>query len=206
MVNLRILLGFAFLPAGLKKVLDEPFTDPHNTGAFHDFLHAFHATGFFYQFVGAVQLCIATLLLTQTLPTLGAAMAVPLFAAIAVFCWSTKAIFTAFVVTLMLAGAAALVVWDFDRWRDVVGAPPRTPREPAEPPIDLGLWRRCGAAILILYLGITAMSGGVYRPRGVELDNPAFWMLPLIAMLPIVTLVIEQLRRRSARKHQTEVP
>lgn len=39
-VNLRYLIGFAFVPAGLKKVLDQPFTDPANHGRFHDFLHA----------------------------------------------------------------------------------------------------------------------------------------------------------------------
>ena len=69
--NLRILLGFAFVPAGLKKVLYQPFTDPQNTGAFHDFLYAFYATGAFYTFVGGIQLIIAVLLMTQTFATLG---------------------------------------------------------------------------------------------------------------------------------------
>ena len=56
---LRIAIGFAFLPAGLKKILGQPFTDPSFQGRFHEFLHAFHATGFFYKFVGGVQLVAA---------------------------------------------------------------------------------------------------------------------------------------------------
>ena len=44
-VNLRFLIGFAFVPAALKKVLGQPFTDPTNHGPFHDFLHGFYATG-----------------------------------------------------------------------------------------------------------------------------------------------------------------
>ena len=44
-IVLRMLIGFAFIPAGLKKLLGQPFTDPANTGVFHEFLHAFHATG-----------------------------------------------------------------------------------------------------------------------------------------------------------------
>lgn len=187
-VNLRILLGFAFVPAGLKKVLDQPFTDPANTGAFHEFLHAFHATGFFYQFVGLVQLAIAVLLMTQRFAAVGALMALPVFTAIGVFCWSTAAYFTAFMVTLMWLGTAALVVWDLDRWRGVMGAE-------VTDAVDLRLWRGCGAAILALYVAVCAASGGVYRPRGVELDNPAFWLLPLIALFPIAALVIEQRRR-----------
>ena len=64
-IVLRMMIGFAFIPAGLKKLLGQPFTDPANTGVFHEFLHAFHATGLFYQFVGALQLTAAVFLITQ---------------------------------------------------------------------------------------------------------------------------------------------
>src|SRR5690349_14630379 len=88
-VVLRLLIGFALLPAGLKKVLHQPFTDAARTGRFHDFLDAFHATGGFYQFVGVVQLTAAVLLLTQRFALLGAVLALPVVTAIMVFCWST---------------------------------------------------------------------------------------------------------------------
>ncbi len=201
-VNLRILLGFAFLPAGLKKVLAQPFTDPGNTGTFHEFLHAFHATGFFYQFVGIVQLTTATLLMTQTFATLGALMALPVFVAITVFCWSTQVFPTATMASLMLLGTCALVLWDYDKWRAIFGSfrrPVEAPAEPTAPPVvDITLWRSCGIGILVLYLAICALAGGIYRPRGVELDNPAFYLLPLVALFPVVTFIIEQRRRRAA--------
>ena len=111
-IVLRYLIGFAFLPAGLKKVLGQPFTDPANSGRFHDFLHAFHATGGFYRFVGVVQLTAAALLLTQRFALLGALLALPVITAIAAFCWSTGVVPTAVVATLMMLGTAALVVWD----------------------------------------------------------------------------------------------
>ena len=76
-IVLRIVIGFAFLPAGLKKVLGEPFTDPTNTGPFHEFLHAFHGTGFFYSFVGAVQLLAAILMMTQRYATVFSQFARP---------------------------------------------------------------------------------------------------------------------------------
>lgn len=199
--NLRILLGFAFVPAGLKKVLGQPFTDPQNTGSFHEFLHAFHATGVFYPFVGGVQLLIAVLLMTQTFATLGALMALPVLTAITVFCWSTRVVPTATVTTLMLAGALVLVAWDLDRWLPILdpraAVPPPDPAIP--PPIDLALWRACGASILAFY-GLTCLVyGGVYRPKGMDLGNPAFYALPLIALFPVVTWVVEERRRaRSA--------
>ena len=201
-VTLRLLLGFAFLPAGLKKVLGQPFTDPGNTGPFHAFLHAFLATGFFYRFVGGVQLCVAFLLMTQTYGTLGALLAVPIFAAITVLCWSTGALFTGVMTTFMLAGALALCAWDYEALRGLflpVGrrgqAAATAPREPAAP-IDLMLWRRCGLAVLALYLGSCVLSGGIYRPRGVELSHPAFYVFPLIALLPVVTWLVERRQSR----------
>ncbi len=195
--NLRILLGFAFVPAGLKKALYQPFTDPQNTGAFHDFLHTFYATGVFYQFVGVVQLAIAILLMTQTFATLGALMALPVITCITVFCWSTGVIPTAIVATLMLSGTLVLILWDIDRWLTVVRpgyiAPPSDTT--AAPPIDLSLWRACGAGILVFY-GLTCIVyGGVYRPKGMDPSDPAFYVLPLITLFPIVTLIVEQRRR-----------
>ena len=151
-VNLRILIGFAFLPAALKKILDQPFTDPANTGRFHDFLHAFHATGWFYTFVGVCQLVAAVLLCTQRFALLGAIVAFPVLTAITAFCWSTG--------------------------------------------VDLARWAWCGLAIIALYVGVCLAHGGIYRPRGMDLGNPAFYVLPTIAMLPLVTLALDLRARR----------
>lgn len=180
-ILLRYLIGFAFLPAGLKKILGEPFTDPANHGRFHDFLHAFHATGGFYRFVGAVQLVAAALLLTQRFALAGAVLVLPVITAITVFCWSTAVYPTATIATMMWLGTAALVVWDLDRWRGVVAPQPGPALRP---------WILAGAAILLLYLGATALTGAIYRPRGVELDRPAFYLLVVIPLIPLVTWIV----------------
>lgn len=197
-INLRFLIGFAFLPAALKKILDQPFTDPANTGRFHDFLHAFHATGWFYQFVGITQLVAALLLCTQRFALLGAVIAFPVLTAITAFCWSTAVIPTATVATLMWLGTLALLIWDIDRWRGVLGAPAAMPAlEPS--PVDLGRWTACGLAIITLYVGVCLAHGGIYRPRGMDLGNPAFYVLPMIMLLPLVTLALDiRARRRTA--------
>src|SRR5688500_10123229 len=198
-VNLRFLIGFAFLPSSLKKLLDQPFTDPANHGRFHDFLHAFHATGWFYSFVGAMQLTAATLLFTQRFATIGALIALPILSAITVFCWSTQVYPTASIATLMWLGTLGLVLWDIDKWRGVFMRDDRAAKvriEPIAARIDLQLWARCGLAILFVYLGSALARGGVYRPRGIELDEPAFYVLPIVLLLPLITLVIDQRRVR----------
>ncbi len=202
-VNLRLLLGFAFLPAGLKKLLGQPFTDLASHGAFHDFLHAFRDTGGFYRVVGVLQLCAAALLLTQRFATLGALIALPIITAITAFCWSTGVVPTAVVASLMWCGTVGLVLWDLDRWRGVLRAedaappPPRAPAPDGPALVELRLWAGCGGAILVLYLAITALAGRIYRPRGVELDAPAFYLLVAIPLLPLLTYLLERRRRRA---------
>ena len=199
-INLRILIGFAFLPSGLKKLLDEPFTDPAKTGRFHDFLDAFYATGWFYQFVGVMQLLTASLLITQRFSTVGALFAVPITATIAAFCWSTQAgLPTSIVITLMFLGSLGLALWDLPRWQLVFArddrahelvVPARSER------VEMRLWQACGVAIITLYFATCAALGGVYRPKGMEVTDPAFYVMPAILLFPIVTLVIEQRRLR----------
>lgn len=198
--NLRILIGFAFLPAALKKLLDQPFTDPARTGPFHDFLHAFHATGWFYQFVGVLQLIAAALLCSQRFALAGALVALPILTAITAFCWSTRVVPTATVATLMWLGTAGLLAWELAPWRArLAGRAPAQEEQPATPaPIDLRRWQWCGAAVFTLYVGTCLAHGGIYRPRGMELGSPAFYALPAIALLPFVTLALDVRARRRA--------
>lgn len=195
-INLRFLIGFAFLPASLKKITNQPFTDPANHGRFHDFLHAFYATGWFYQLVGVLQLLAATLLFTQRFATLGALIALPILTAITALCWSTGAYPTASIATLMLLGTVGLACWDLPRLRGLFGRDDRPFDEHAEAaPVALRRWIYCGTAMLALYLGSTIARGGVYRPRGMEWSEPAFYVMPVVLLLPILTLVLDRPRR-----------
>jgi uncharacterized membrane protein YphA (DoxX/SURF4 family) len=195
--NLRILIAFAFLPAGLKKVTGQPFTDAGTSGAFHDFLHAFHATGFFYGFVGAVQLTAAALLVSQRFALLGALIALPVLAAILAFCWSTGVVPTAIVVTLMTVATVGLIAWDGHRLRALIGDAPIAAAPAA--PIATGLWTACGVAVCLLYLAACAITGEVYRPRGSEPHRLGFWVLAVMPALPLLTLIADVRRHRKSR-------
>jgi len=140
-------------------------------------------------------------LFTQRFATVGALIALPILTAITAFCWSTQVYPTASIATLMWLGTIGLVVWDLDKWRGIFVRDDR-PYEikitPIEAPIDLRLWGRSGFAILVVYLGSAIVRGGVYRPRGIELDEPAFYVLPAVMLIAIVTFVIDQRRARVA--------
>ncbi len=194
--NLRIILGFAFLPAGLKKLLGEPFTDVVSRSAFHTFLYAFHDTGLFYRFVGCMQLLAAILLMTQTFALLGAVLMLPILVAIGVFCYSTAVgIPTLVTVTLMTMGILGLLAWDCQKLRGLVvpeGSEGRIVATPVQATIHPTLWARCGWAVLGTYALATLLNGGVYRPRGFEPDNPAFYLLPLVTVYPVVTWLLDR--------------
>jgi len=194
--NLRIFVGFAFVPAGLKKVLGQPFTDPDLHGPFHDFLHAFHATGWFYRFVGAVQLLAAVLLMTGRFATFGALLATPILTTILALCWSTKVYPTASVVSLMWLAVLALLLWDWFRWRGIFGRTTSLVAIP-EPRVHGRLWEACGAAVLCLYLAVCAATGGVYRPRGAAWSSPAFYVFPAMLLIVVATGLVD---RSLARK------
>lgn len=198
--NLRLAIGFAFVPAGMTKVIGRPFTDPANQGVFHDFLRAFLATGGFYRFVGAMQLVAALLLMTQRRATLGAALALPIAAAITAFCWSTTSAPTVIVTTLMTLGLVGLLVWDLRAWRGVIDDRASSPRPEVDrtirPPIDRRIWAWCGVAMIVSYVGLCVALGEVYRPRKPSPDSAALYVLPAIALMPIAAWAIERRRRR----------
>jgi hypothetical protein len=106
----------------------------------------------------------------------------------------------------MWLGTVGLVLWDIDKWRAVL-ASDRHGLElrvaPIEAPVDLALWARCGAAIVVLYLASALARGGVYRPRGVELGEPTCYVLPLVMLLPVVTFVVDRRRARRRRAPAT---
>jgi uncharacterized membrane protein YphA (DoxX/SURF4 family) len=195
---LRIFLGFALLPSGLKKVLGTPFTDPENHGPFHDFLHAFYATGFFYTFVGLCQLLTALLLMTQRWASLGAVLMAPIITVILVFCWSTHVVPTATVVSAMFLGTVFLLLWDRAKWLALLYPEPSSrawPVRAAAPELaGTRRWGVCGLAVYVCYLLSCAAQGGVYRPRGLAWHEPAFYVLPALLLLPAVTYFVDRRR------------
>jgi hypothetical protein len=204
--NLRIFIGFAMLPAGLKKVLGEPFTDPGNTGPFHDFLHAFHDTGAFYPFVGLTQVLIALLLMTQRFALVGAMLLLPVLTTILVFCWSTAVYPTASVVTMMWLGNVGLFLWDIERWRGVIGEGGATATSASTSEDDRLIvrhWALAGFLVFALY-GLSALVyGGIYRPRGFEAHEPAFWVLVALLAVPVTIGLVERRAFRIRRSTLT---
>ncbi|MGY3214842.1 DoxX family membrane protein [Mucilaginibacter sp. HD30] len=112
---LRYLIGFAFIPSGMKKLLGLRFTQIPDSDPIGHFFEAMYQMGLYWNFLGAGQLLAALLLMTQRFATLGALIFS--FIAINIFVITISLPFTGtWVITsgLVLAGIC-LLLWDYNK-------------------------------------------------------------------------------------------
>lgn len=114
-VFVRFLIGFAFIPSGLTKLLGERFTLISIDEPIGFFFEAMYQTGIYWQFLGFVQLLAGFLLITQRFATLGAVV----FFGIIVNIWLITVGLhfqgTWIITSLMLLASLLLLVWDWDK-------------------------------------------------------------------------------------------
>lgn len=120
---LRIVLAVGFLPSGLVKILGERFTALSNNHPLGHYLQALHETGYYYTFIGILQVLAAVLLLIPRTATVGAFIYFPIILNICVLSLSVG--FDGSLVTspLMVLGCLFLICWDFHKWKFIFGGP-----------------------------------------------------------------------------------
>jgi hypothetical protein len=118
----RVLLALAFVPSGLVKILGQPFTTLPVTDPVGYFFAGFFSAEAFYRFIGVAQWVAAACLLVPRTATLGAFLYLPIIVNIFAV---TVAIGPAFAFTrvitgAMLLGCVYLLLWDWDRWKQIL--------------------------------------------------------------------------------------
>ncbi|MCU0384553.1 MAG: hypothetical protein MUE38_00905 [Flavihumibacter sp.] len=112
----RITLAYAFIVAGMVKIVGERFASglstKHPMGAY---LEALHHTGYYYTFIGIAQVAAAILLLIPATVTLGAILYFPIIVNIWLLSYSVR--FEGSIVTspFMVLANLYLLFWKFDR-------------------------------------------------------------------------------------------
>ncbi len=117
----RLTLSFAFMVAGMVKIVGERFASglstKHPMGAY---LEALHHTGFYYTFIGIAQVVAATLLLIPRTITLGALLYFPIIVNIWLLSFALR--FEGSFVTspLMVLANLYILVWNYDRLKYIL--------------------------------------------------------------------------------------
>src|SRR5919199_1842866 len=115
----RIALAASFIPSGYVKIIGERFTGLPSNNPLGHYFDALYLTGYYYTFIGIVQIIIAILLLIPRTSLLGALMYFPVIVNICVLTYATRFDGTR-VVTMMVLASLFLLVWDYDRLKHIL--------------------------------------------------------------------------------------
>jgi uncharacterized membrane protein YphA (DoxX/SURF4 family) len=117
----RFALAAGFIPAGLVKIMDERFASglsiKHPMGSY---LEALHHTGYYYTFIGIVQIAAAIMLLIPRTVTLGAFLYFPVILNICILTYAVRFDGSLFTAPLMTLANLYLLGWNYEKWKYIL--------------------------------------------------------------------------------------
>ena len=116
----RFLIGFAFIPSGLKKIMGVRFTQLSISEPIGFFFEALYRSGIYWNFLGWAQLIAALLLMTQRFATLGAIFFFFIISNIWMITLSLHFSGTWVITSLMLLAVVMLLAWDMHKLKYIV--------------------------------------------------------------------------------------
>jgi len=114
-ILLRYLLGYSFIPSGMKKILGERFTSIGTDSPVGFFFEGLYRSGYYWNFLGWGQVIAALLLLTQRLATIGNIIFFFIIANICAITFFMHFQGTWVITSLMLFASCCLLLWDFHK-------------------------------------------------------------------------------------------
>lgn len=117
----RLALAAGFFPSGLVKIFGERFAS--GLSANHPmghYLEALHQTGFYYTFIGVVQVAAALMLLFPRTVTLGAFLYFPIILNICILTYATRFEGSLFTAPLMVLANLYLLGWNYEKWKYIL--------------------------------------------------------------------------------------
>jgi uncharacterized membrane protein YphA (DoxX/SURF4 family) len=114
-------LAAGFIPAGIVKITGERFAS--GLSANHPmghFLEALHLTGYYYTFIGVVQITAALLLLIPRTATLGAFLYFPVILNICILTYAVRFGGSLFTAPLMVLANLYVLGWNYEKWKYIL--------------------------------------------------------------------------------------
>ncbi len=117
----RLALAAGFIPSGIVKITGERFAS--GLSANHPMGHylvALHLTGYYYTFIGIVQIAAAILLLIPRTETLGAFLYFPIILNICILTYATRFDGSLFTAPLMVLANLYVLGWNYEKWKYIL--------------------------------------------------------------------------------------
>lgn len=117
----RLALAAGFIPSGIVKIMDERFASGlsvnHPMG---HYLESLHNTGYYYTFIGVVQITAAILLLIPRTVTLGAFLYLPVILNICILTYALRFDGSLFTAPLMTLANLYILGWNYEKWKFIL--------------------------------------------------------------------------------------
>ena len=111
----RLALAAGFLPSGFVKIMGERFTNLSVNHPMGHYLEALHHTGYYYTFIGVLQISAAILLLIPRMATVGALLYFPIILNICILSLAVRFEGSLISSPLMVLANLYLLCWDYDK-------------------------------------------------------------------------------------------
>lgn len=155
-IHLRYLVGLAFFPSGMTKLIGHRFTNISTESPIGYFFEALYQSGFYWNFLGLAQITAGVLLLTQRFALLGTL----LFSAILVNVWlitlSLSFKGTWIITSLMMIDVIFLLIWDHQKLLPIVSRKKDITIESFPEPDKI--WVTAGIIYSILFLILSVLN------------------------------------------------
>lgn len=115
----RIALAIGFVPPGLQKIFGERFTVLSVNHPMGSYLDAFFHTGYYYPFVGYMQVIAGVLLLIPRTATIGAFIYLPIILNICILSFAVRFDGSFITSPLMVCAVLYLLCWDFHKFKNI---------------------------------------------------------------------------------------
>lgn len=115
----RVVLAAGFLPSGFVKIVGDRFTVLSVNHPMGNYLEALHRTGFYYTFIGVLQVTAAILLLIPRTALLGALIYFPIILNIFILTLATRFDGSWVTSPLMVLANLYLLCWDYNKLKDI---------------------------------------------------------------------------------------
>ncbi|PPK88044.1 DoxX-like protein [Neolewinella xylanilytica] len=165
----RWTLALGFLMAGYVKVIGERFTDLPVKHPMGHFLQGFYETGYYYTFVGVMQIVAAVLLVIPRTTTLGAVIYFPIILNICILSFSVRFEGSLLTSPLMVLANLYLLGWDYHKWKYILpfrrSVTDRALPGPVEADHRFPFAFFAGVGITVVLVGVMTFSIYNIRPR-----------------------------------------